>query len=141
MGISHRKGFTMTITKEQELGIRTAWAASEKAKLAELVSIAKDLDLDLAFVDALRAAQITPYYHFRGDFLERLALDGDAGRPTPKKDAPFGHESAEPVQETAKAGLPSCTKCRTQFTPKFAGATVCFDCWKKEHPKKKYEWR
>ena len=51
-------------------------------------------------------------------------------------DTPF----VGPASQGGKGELPACAvcaKCHKPFTPRFAGATLCFDCWKADHPTKR----
>ena len=42
-----------------------------------------------------------------------------------------------PSSNASVGELPACAKCHKPFTPRFAGATLCFDCWKADHPTKR----
>ena len=80
----------MTLSEEQEREIKRAWVASEMFKLGQLKGILES-ELSAWAFDILAPSQVTPYYHFKADYIERGLLQASASQAGSQ-----GRESGEP---------------------------------------------
>jgi len=133
-----------------------AWIRDCQNKLGMLSKVPF---LDGVQYSAIADKLLTPWYHFHADYMERRMLEksgrdhaGKDGRESGVSGLPLTSESQterSPVpsaaaipsspataQESGKPAEAKCAKCGNDFIPKVKGARLCFNCWKKEHPRK-----
>ena len=138
-----------------EKELMTEWVSSQRAKY-KVIDSWQDIPPDEKAI--LKHHATTPLYHYIREANERgllkLSQENQGGTGGRESGDVQPHETQAAVPEgrnvpsitaanpapssNASVGeLPACAKCHKPFTPRFAGATLCFDCWKAEHPKKR----
>ena len=135
-----------------EKELMTEWVSSQRAKY-KIIDSWQDIPPDEKAI--LKHHATTPLYHYIREANERGLLKlsqenqgGTGGREsggiaptvgkvaTPAEVYPAAANPA-PSSNASVGELPACAKCHKPFTPRFAGATLCFDCWKADHPTKR----
>ena len=145
-----------------EKELMTEWVSSQRAKY-KIIDSWHDIPPDEKAI--LKHHATTPLYHYIREANERGLLKlsetqgGKSGglsgapsqsnprhpieggstasatpsNPPARLDTPF----VGPASQGGKGELPTCAQCHKEFTPRFAGAMLCFDCWKADHPTKR----
>ncbi len=109
----------MTLSEEQEREIKRAWVASEMFKLGELKGILEGGLSAWAF-DILATGQVTPYYHFKADYIERNLLQASSSQAGPQgRESGGGRGTGTPAGDVS-SGVVSGATGQVGSTPRAA---------------------